>query len=383
MTDEAVPQVPPPGQLPDQPAPITVAGPIAWMRENLFSSWLNGFLTVIAIYVIYKVVPPLVDWAIISATWLFPPEVANGERAPSEADCAPDGACWLFVRARIGQFIFGFYPADERWRPILSFILMAGGIFALLGGPDKYKRKAAFFFFVLFPILAFWLLYGGLGLRVVPTETWGGLLLTLVIAMVGLVLALPLGILLALGRRSKLPILHILCVVMIEFVRGVPLITVLFMANLMLPLFLPPGTNINVLLRILVGVVLFASAYMAEVVRGGLQAVPKGQYEGAMAMGLGYWQMMRLIVLPQALTISIPGIVNTFIGFFKDTALVSMVGLFDFLNMVRTGFKDANWVGVEISGYAFCAAVYWCFCFGMSRYSMYLERKLHTGHKKR
>jgi general L-amino acid transport system permease protein len=231
--------------------------------------------------------------------------------------------------------------------------------------------------------VSFWLLRGGLGLVPVSTDQWGGFMLTLVIALVGIVLSLPLGILLALGRRSKLPIVHLLCVLFIEFVRGVPLITVIFMANIMLPLFLPPGYDVNVLLRVLVGTTAFVSAYMAEVVRGGLQAIPKGQFEGAMALGLGYWQMMRLIVLPQALRVSIPSIVNTFIGFFKDTTLVSMVGLYDFLNMVKAGFKDANWVGVELTGLGFCAAVYWVCCFSMSRYSMFLERKLHTGHKKR
>jgi general L-amino acid transport system permease protein len=257
------------------------------------------------------------------------------------------------------------------------------GIGVLLAGPDRYKKYAAIFFFVIFPIVSMWLLRGGLGLVPVPTEKWGGFMLTLVIALIGIVLSLPIGVVLALGRRSQLPVIHLLCVIFIEFVRGVPLITVLFMANLMVPLFLPQGMDVNVLLRVLVGATFFASAYMAEVVRGGLQAIPKGQTEGAMALGLGYWQMMRLIVLPQALRISIPAIVNSFIGFFKDTTLVSMVGLFDFLNMVRAGYKDANWVGVEMSGYFFCAVVFWVFCFAMSRYSMWLERKLHTGHKKR
>ncbi|MBL9035261.1 MAG: ABC transporter permease subunit [Rhodospirillaceae bacterium] len=383
MTDETVTTPPEETRKPDLPPPITAAGPIAWMRDNLFSSPLNIVLTLISVYLIYKVVPPVLQWAIFDATWTFPPEVVTGDRPPSISDCAPGGACWLFVRARLGQFMFGFYPDPERWRVILSFALGAIGIYGLLGGPAPLKRHFAIFFFVAFPILSFWLLRGGLGLTPVPTELWGGFMLTLVIALVGIVLSLPIGILLALGRRSKLPIVQLVCVIVIEVVRGVPLITVMFMANIMLPLFLPPGMDVNVLLRVLVGTTLFVSAYMAEVVRGGLQAIPKGQFEGAMAMGLGYWSMMRLIILPQALRISIPGIVNTFIGFFKDTTLVSMVGLYDFLNMVKAGYKDANWVGVEISGYAFCAIVYWICCFSMSRYSMYLERKLHTGHKKR
>jgi general L-amino acid transport system permease protein len=383
MTEETVTVPPSEERRPDLPPPMSVAGPIAWMRENLFSSPLNIGLTILSALLLYAMIPPLVHWAIVAATWAFPVEVITGDRTPRTSDCGSEGACWLFVRARIGQFIFGFYPAPERWRVVLSFVIGMVGIYGLLGGPERYRKYAAIFFFVVFPIVSFWLLRGGLGLLPVPTEQWGGFMLTLVIALVGIVLSLPCGILLALGRRSNLPIVHLLCVIFIEFVRGVPLITVIFMANIMLPLFLPSDVDVNVLLRVLVGTTAFVSAYMAEVVRGGLQAIPKGQFEGAMALGLGYWQMMRLIILPQALRIAIPSIVNTFIGFFKDTTLVSMVGLYDFLNMVKAGFKDPNWVGVEITGFGFCAMVYWICCFSMSRYSMHLERKLHTGHKKR
>ncbi|WP_119304587.1 amino acid ABC transporter permease [Dongia deserti] len=378
MTEETVTVAP----KPDLPPPSAATGPVAWLKENLFSSPLNIALTIISLLLLYLIVPPLLNWIIVGATWVFPTEVIIGDRSPRYADCGPDGACWLFVRTRIEQFIFGFYPETERWRVILSFILGAVGIYGLLGGPERFRRQAAIGFFVVFPILSFWLLRGGLGLLPVPTSQWGGFMLTLVIALVGIVLSLPFGILLALGRRSNLPIVHLLCVIFIEFVRGVPLITVIFMANIMLPLFLPPGYDVNVLLRVLVGTTAFVSAYMAEVVRGGLQAIPKGQFEGAMALGLGYWQMMRLIILPQALRVSIPSIVNTFIGFFKDTTLVSMVGLYDFLNMVKAGSKDANWIGADLTGYTFCAIVYWVCCFSMSRYSMHLERKLHTGHKR-
>jgi general L-amino acid transport system permease protein len=382
MTEETVTVPPSEERKPDLPPPMSVAGPIAWVKENLFSSPLNIAVTLLSVFLLYLAVPPLVSWAIIDATWSFPTEVLGGDRAVNSSDCAQDGACWLFVRARIGQFIFGFYPEAERWRVMLSFAIGIVGIYGLLGGPERFRKQSAVIFFVVFPIVSFWLLRGGLGLTPVTTDMWGGFMLTLVIALVGIVLSLPFGILLALGRRSQLPIIHLLCVIFIEFVRGVPLITVIFMANIMLPLFLPPDVTVNVLLRVLVGTTAFVSAYMAEVVRGGLQAIPKGQFEGAMALGLGYWSMMRLIVLPQALRISIPSIVNTFIGFFKDTTLVSMVGLYDFLNMVKAGFKDANWIGVDISGFAFCAIVYWVCCFSMSRYSMFLERKLHTGHKR-
>ena len=208
-------------------------------------------------------------------------------------------------------------------------------------------------------------------------------MLTVIICGIGIVFSLPLGILLALGRRSELPAVHILCVFFIEFARGVPLITILFMSNVLLPLFLPPGVELDILMRILIGVTLFTAAYMAEVVRGGLQALPKGQYEGAMAMGLGYWQMIRFIIMPQALRIAIPSIVNNFIGLAENTTLVAIVGLYDFLNIVRAGSRDKNWIGTEMEGYIFCALVYFVCCFAMSRYSMYLERKLHTGHKKR
>ena len=383
MTEETVSVPPSEERKPDLPPPMSVAGPVAWVRENLFSSPLNIGLTILSVLLLYAIIPPLIDWAFLSATWAFPPEVITGDRSPKTSDCVGEGACWIFVRARAGQFIFGFYPEPERWRVILSFVMGVVGIYGLLGGPERYRKQAAIFFFVVFPIVSFWLLRGGLGLTFVPTAQWGGFMLTLVIALVGIVLSLPFGILLALGRRSNLPIVHLLCVLFIEFVRGVPLITVIFMANIMLPLFLPSDVDVTVLLRVLVGTTAFVSAYMAEVVRGGLQAIPKGQFEGAMALGLGYWSMMRLIVLPQALRVSIPSIVNTFIGFFKDTTLVSMVGLYDFLNMVKAGFKDANWVGVEITGFMFCALIYWICCFSMSRYSMHLERKLHTGHKKR
>jgi len=374
-----------PGVRPSLPPPTTETGIIGWMRHNLFSSWSNALLTVLALYLLYLVVPPFLSWAVIDATWKVPPLAAGAEDHPPQfGDCrANAGACWIFVEARLPQFIFGFYPVEQRWRVDIVFVILAVSVFGLLSERIKQKKHLAIFFFAIFPFLAFWLLYGGLGLEVVETRLWGGFMLTLILSGIGIVFSLPLGVLLALGRRSDLPVVHLLSVVLIEFVRGVPLITILFMANVMLPFFLPPGIEVNVLLRVLLGVTIFAAAYMAEVVRGGLQALPKGQYEGAMAMGLGYWQLMRLIILPQALRIAIPGIVNNFISLTQDTTLVAIVGLYDFLNIVRAGSRDTNWLGTEVEGYAFCAMVYWIFCFAMSRYSMYLERKLHTGHKKR
>jgi general L-amino acid transport system permease protein len=303
-----------------------------------------------------------------------------------EVCISPDaGACWAFVRAKFAQFIYGRYPLGERWRVDLVFLLLAGGLvpFAIPSAPRKGLN--ALFLFVIFPILAFILLVGGMfGLREVDTPLWGGLLVTLVVSYVGMVASLPLGILLALGRRSRMPIVRTFCVAFIELWRGVPLITVLFMASVMLPLFLPPGMNVDKLLRALIGVALFSAAYMAEVVRGGLQAIPKGQFEAAQALGLGYWKMMRLIVLPQALKIVIPGIVNTFIGLFKDTSLVYIIGLFDLLGIVRLNFSDTNWASWQTpaTGLVFAAFIFWIFCFGMSRYSQFMERRLNTGHKR-
>lgn len=236
---------------------------------------------------------------------------------------------------------------------------------------------------IIYPIMAYVLLHGGFfGLPVVETSKWGGLTLTLVLSLVGIVASLPLGILLALGRRSELPIIRSLCIAFIELWRGVPLITVLFMASVMLPLFLPEGTNFDKLLRALIGITLFEAAYLAEVVRSGLQAIPKGQYEAAKALGLNYWQSTGLIILPQALKMVIPGIVNTFISLFKDTSLVMIIGLFDLLNIVQIAAADPIWLGSQVEGFVFAAIVYWIFCFGMSRYSQYLERQLNTGHKR-
>jgi general L-amino acid transport system permease protein len=263
--------------------------------------------------------------------------------------------------------------------------MLAAGLIPMAIPSAPRKGLNAVFLFVVFPVLAFILLVGGMfGLRPVDTPLWGGLMVTLVVSYVGIVASLPIGILLALGRRSKLPIVRTFSVMFIEIPRGVPLITVLFMASVMLPLFLPPGVNFDKLMRALIGVAVFSAAYMAEVVRGGLQAIPRGQYEAAQALGLGYWKMMRFIVLPQALKIVIPGIVNTFIGLFKDTSLVYIIGLFDLLGIVRLNFADTNWASWQTpaTGLVFCAFIFWIFCFSMSRYSQFMERRLNTGHKR-
>ena len=357
---------------PDQPPPSTVVGPVAWLRHNLFASPLHVVLTALSLYLLWLIVPPILNWAFIHATWT----------GTTRADCTGEGACWVFVQQRFGQFMYGFYPSELRWRVDVTVWLAIIGVAPLFLKRTPHKAFYGIGFLILYPLLAFWLLHGGLGLQEVSTSRWGGLMLTLVIAYVGIAGALPLGILLALGRRSKLPAIKVICVTFIEFWRGVPLITVLFMSSVMLPLFLPEGMNFYKLLRALIGVILFQSAYIAEVVRGGLQAIPKGQYEAAAAMGLGYWRSMGLVILPQALKLVIPGIVNTFIALFKDTSLVIIIGLFDLLNSVKQAAADPKWLGMATEGYVFAALVFWIFCFGMSRYSMHLERKLDTGHKR-
>ncbi len=353
------------------------------------------------------------------------------------------GACWAYVGSKFSGFIYGFYPFEERWRINICFVVGALSLVPLLMPSVPYKRENAIFMLLIYPLMVLILLSGGhldigsggwttfgiivgvlaavlvflsevahiierelaiktwaavtvilgvilfvlgfnFGLTHVETAKWGGLTVTLVVAVTGIVASLPLGILLALGRRSKMPIIKLFSVVFIEMWRGVPLITVLFMASVMLPLFLPEGVNFDKLLRALIGTALFSAAYMAEVVRGGLQAMPKGQYEAASALGLSFWKSMALIILPQALKIVIPGIVNNFIGLFKDTTLVSIIGIFDVLGMVNLSFADPDWASsvTPSTGYLFAALIFFVFCFAMSRYSLFMERLLHTGHKR-
>jgi general L-amino acid transport system permease protein len=361
--------------------PVTTVGFVGWMRQNLFNGWFNTLLTLFSLYLIWLVVPPLIQFLVIDAVWTG----TSREDCLAEKVGRPVGACWPFVRAKFTQLVYGFYPWDQHWRVDLTFALGAALLVPLLIPRVPYKALNAILFFGVFPIVAFVLLVGGVfGLQHVETRAWGGLLVTLVVAVTGIVVSLPLGILLALGRRSRLPIVRTFSVIFIEFWRGVPLITVLFFATYMLPLFLPNTWTIDGLLRALVGVALFSAAYMAEVVRGGLQAIPRGQYEGAMALGLGYWKMTGLIILPQALKLVIPGIVNNFIGLFKDTTLVMIVSIFDFLGQLRAAFADPNWATpvTLFTGFAFAGIVYFIFCFGMSRYSLFVERRLATGYRR-
>lgn len=357
---------------PQQAAPVANRGLIGWLRTNLFSGPINSLVTLAGLYGLYLLLVPTINWAIIEADWL-----GNSREA-----CVSGGACWVFISNRLQQFTYGFYPDDQIWRINLTFVLFVLQLLWLALPRLPFKAWIAAFMLLIFPFIAYGLLYGGwLGLEVVPTHRWGGLTLTLIIAIVGIIAALPIGTLLALGRRSSMPIVRSLSVVFIEFWRGVPLITVLFMSSVMLPLFVPEELTLDKLIRAMIGIVFFQSAYIAEVVRGGLQAIPKGQSEAAEALGLNYSKTMLLIVLPQALKLMIPGIVNTFIALFKDTSLVLIIGLFDLLAIVQAGLADSKWLGYATEGYVFAALVYWVFCYAMSKYSQYLERKLNTGHR--
>jgi general L-amino acid transport system permease protein len=369
-----------------QPAPAGVTGLGAWVRKNLIASAGDTILTIAGIALVAMILPQIINWAFINAVWTGADRTVCATVA--QGGIQPDGwtgACWAFVNAKFGQFMVGRYPIEERWRPILVAILFVALLVPMLIPKVPRKGLNAVLLFFALPIVAFVLLVGGMfGLPHVETSLWGGLLVTLSLSFVGIAVSLPLGIVLALGRRSKMPIIKTLCVVFIETVRGIPLITVLFFASVMLPLFLPEGVSFDKFLRALIGVSLFSAAYMAEVVRGGLQAIPKGQYEGADSLGLGYWQKMYFIVMPQALKLVIPGIVNTFIGMFKDTSLVIIISMFDLLGIVKQNFSDPNWATAQTarSGLIFAAFVFWLFCFGMSRYSMFTERRLDTGHKR-
>jgi general L-amino acid transport system permease protein len=371
---------------PALPPPVKTTGLVAWLRDNLFSSIGNTFWTLIAFLVLLWIVPSLFNFLIGNAVF-SDPEGLQGEVCRFEGV----GACWPYIAARFNFFIYGFFPAAEYWRINLMFVLGIVFLAPLLIPRAPLQKTAAVMFFVVYPLVSYWLMSGGsfMGipgthLRIVPTTQWGGLTLTLIIALIGIIVSMPLGILLALGRQSKLPIIKWFCVAFIELWRAVPLITVLFMASVMFPLFMPQGVNPDNLLRAIIGICLIQSAYMAEVVRGGLQAMPRGQFEASAALGLSKIKTMGLIILPQALKHVIPGIVNNFITLFKDTSLVSIIGVFELLNTVRSAARDVNWASPTqaVTGYIFAGFIFWIFCFGMSRYSLYMEDRLHTGHKR-
>jgi len=433
--------------------PASQVGFLGWLRRNLFSNIWNTLLTILCAYLLVVLVPPAFNWLILNAVW---------SEAPPETCRAAEGACWAFIREKHRVILFGRYPFDEHWRPLLGiavllsmvmvscfrrfwrpwivaiwagglivfFVLMWGGdlpvtyrTIALLAGLGVARfalsqhaaannlRGVFLWIMVLLLILtiggssilrgldsllaligigSFFTGLGGVifevptGLSFVPTSLWGGLPLTLLLSIVGIVVAFPLAILLALGRRSNMPLIRTVCIAYIELIRGVPLISLLFVASFLLPLFLPRGVEISDVLRAQVAIILFSAAYLAEVIRGGLQAIPRGQFEAADSMGLGYWQKMGKVVLPQAITIVIPPIVNTFIGLFKDTSLVSIVSLSDLLLATKDmAIADVNWRFAYAEGYIFAALIYFMFCFFMSKYSQYLETQFETGRRKR
>jgi general L-amino acid transport system permease protein len=362
--------------------PLATVGALAWLRERLFPSVGSSLMTILIVLLLIWIVPPLIDFLIVNATWTG----SDREACLATAERPVAGACWAYIGDRFAYLVYGSYPIAGRWRVDLFFAMLAFGTAWLLWLEAPRRALGAIYFFAFLPAASFLLLhgFGPIGLPVVDTALWGGFTVTIVVAAVGIVVSLPIGIVLALGRRSEMPAVRLLSTLFIEFIRGVPLITVLFMASVMLPLFVPDSWSPDKLLRALVGVALFSSAYMAEVVRAGLQAMPKGQYEAAHALGLSYWQTLRLVILPQALTVTIPNIVNSYIALFKDTTLVFFVGIFDFLKTIEVARADPNWATpvTSATGYVFAALVYFVCCYAMSRYASGIEKRLSTGEKR-
>jgi general L-amino acid transport system permease protein len=358
------------------------AGPVAWARANLFGSWMSTAITLVLGYIILRAGWAFLSWAVLHAIWTLP---NNAQGAPDTGLCRAImgvGACWAVVPEKWHFILFGFYPYDQQWRPgicCLLFISLYG-----LSAWRKLWRIELLYIWVGTLIVTGVLMWGGvLGLPYVAQDQWGGLPITLILATFGLAFAFPLAVLVALGRRSTaLPAVKVLCVVYVELIRGVPLISLLFMASVMFPLFLPPGFNIDKLLRAQIAIILFAAAYLAEVVRSGLQSLPKGQYEAADALGLSYWKKTALIVLPQALRIVIPPLVNTFIGFFKDTSLVLIIGIFDLTTTGLNAILEPAWQGFGNEIYVLLAVIYFCFCFAMSKYSRGLEREFNRSRRR-
>jgi general L-amino acid transport system permease protein len=358
------------------PAPVLAGQPNAfashpwvhWARTNLFNSWFSTAVTLLLLYFFLKGLAAFVSWGFINAIWSLP----EAGKTQVCRDIKGIGACWALITEKHRFILFGTYPFDEQWRPLLVCVIFVA--LYIISAIRRFWTKWLGLIWVVGLLSIGFLMWGGaLGLRYVENERWGGLPLTLILATFGIALAFPLSIVLALGRRSHLPAIKALCVVYIELIRGVPLISLLFMASVMFPLFMPEGMTIDKLLRAQVAIIMFAAAYLAEVVRGGLQAIPKGQYEAAEALGLSYWKKTGFIILPQALRLVIPPLVNTFIGMFKDTSLVLIIGLFDLLNTAKTSIVEPQWVGFGVEAYIFVSLIYFIFCFAMSKYSQGIE----------
>lgn len=351
-----------------RPAPRNRTGVWYWLRRDLFGDWRTGTATVLLGGLLLWALPPVLDWTLFSAVWRPDLDACRAARG--------EGACWGVIAEKYRLILFGRYPYEEQWRPLVATLMLTGLVVASCTRA-LWKRWLPVLWIALLGLF-FVLMYGNVaGLTKVDTDRWGGLPLTILLSTLSIVLAFPLALLVALGRRSHLPAIRAICTIYVELIRGVPLISVLFMASFMFPLFLPQGMTIDVLLRVLAGITLFTAAYLAEVIRGGLQAVPKGQVEAAATLGLSYWQTQRKIVLPQALAMVVPSIMNSFIATLKDTSLVSIVSLYELTGSMDIALSDANWRPFKLSAYFFIALIYFALCFSMSRYSRWVEARLN------
>ena len=339
------------------------------LNKNLNSNWFNSLLSILIIFSLILSIPPILDWLFFDANF-------SGE---TKEECTGDGACWIFIKIWLPRFIYGMYPMTEIWRINTTFILLIGLVILLFVSPQKYKKYLVIFLLFVFPFIMINLLSGGnFGLKWVETNSWGGLSLTFIISIFALIFCFPVGIFLALGRRSSTPVTRYSSIGFIEFWRGVPLITVLFMASVMFPMFLPDGTYMDKLIRVIIAITLFEAAYMAEVIRGGLQALPRGQYDAGKSLGMGYWKLHLLVIMPQALKLVIPGIANTFLALVKDTPLILVVGLLELVGMIDMAKTNPKWLGFAAEGYVFAGVVFWIICYSMSRYSQRLEKRYKT-----
>ena len=339
------------------------------LNKNINSNWFNATLTLLIIFVLIQNIPPLLNWLFFDADYV----------GVSKEDCSREGACWVFINVWLKRLVYGLYPNSEIWRINLSFLMLIALVISGFFVPPKIKKYIIIFLLFVFPFIAINLISGGnFGLVWVETMAWGGLSLTFIISIFALLFCFPIGMFLALGRRSSAPVIRYSSIGFIEFWRGVPLITVLFMASVMMPMFLPDGTYMDKLVRVIIAITLFEAAYMAEVIRGGLQALPKGQYDAGKSLGMGYWRMHLLVILPQALKLVIPGIANTFLALVKDTPLILVVGLLELVGMIDMAKSNPDWLGFATEGYIFAGIVFWIICFNMSRYSQRLERKYKT-----
>ena len=339
-------------------------------NKRVNSTTFNAVLTLLIIFLLFKYTPPLLNWLIFDADFI----------GSAKEDCTSDGACWVFVKVWFKRFMYGMYPNPEQWRINVAFFILFALVGAAFFAPPKFKKYIILFMLFVYPIIGIKLISGGIfGLKWIETGAWGGLSLTLIVSAFALILCFPIGMFLALGRRSELPVIKYSSIGFIEIWRGVPLITVLFMSAVMFPMFLPDGTYMDKLMRVIIAITLFEAAYMAEVIRGGLQALPRGQYDAAKSLGMGYWRLHLLIILPQALKLVIPGIANTFLALVKDTPLIFVVGLLELAGMIGLAKTNPKWLGMAIEGYVFAGLVFWVICFSMSRYSQRLEKRLSTG----